>query len=80
MKEVYFISNNTPYNLKGFCEAIAVQILEEGGRTMRNRKKMPQERKDIIKDLHLLVSNPEIKVTMADIVNLHNKIKKVASL
>lgn len=47
---------------------------------MRNRKKMPQERKDMIKDLHLLVSNPEIKVTMVDIVNLHNKIKNGASL
>lgn len=74
MKEVYFISNNTPYNLKGFCEAIAAQILEEGA------EQCETGRKDIIKDLHLLVSNPEIKVTMADIVNLHNKIKKGASL
>lgn len=47
---------------------------------MRNNKKMPQERKDIIKDLHLLISNPETKINILDIVNLHNKIKKGANL
>ena len=39
VKEVYFISNNTPYNLKGFCEAIAAQILEEGAEQCETERK-----------------------------------------